>query len=267
LTEVITVAGYGALADVYEWLVPDDKLTPAGAVAAFSDLVKSLPPRARVLDCACGTGQLAVGLAGLDLDVIAGDASGAMVRRTRELADEEGVSLRTLHASWDELPDHLDASTFDLVLCVGNSLAHAEGASGRVAALAAMSRLLNPGGRLVLTSRTWELVRSKGSRLETRDRLIRRNGSDAVVTYYWQIEPRWEQEHNLEIAVARLEPDGSVRACSERLSIWPFRYEELAAQLQSVGLEVESTTFDPSADGYVVVAGRDRVPVTPESSS
>src|SRR6478672_4328250 len=153
-------------------------LTPAGAVAAFGDLVKSLPPNARVLDCACGTGQLAVGLAGLGLDVVAADASGGMVRRTQELADEMGVSLRTLHASWDELPDHLDASTFDLVFCVGNSLGHAEGASGRLAALAAMSRLLNPGGRLVLTSRTWELVRASGSRLDTRDRLIRRNGRD-----------------------------------------------------------------------------------------
>ncbi|MGN6635339.1 MAG: class I SAM-dependent methyltransferase [Oryzihumus sp.] len=252
------MAGYGALPDVYEWLIPDAKLSPAGAVAAFSDLVNSVPPNARVLDCACGTGQLAVGLAGLGLDVVAADASGGMVRRTRELADEVGVPLRTLHASWDELPDHLDASTFDLVFCVGNSLGHAEGASGRSAALAAMSRLLSPGGRLVLTSRTWELVRSIGSRLETRDRLIRRNGRDAVVSYSWQIEQRWEQEHNLEIAVAQLEPGGSVRACSERLSIWPFRYEELVGQLQGVGLTVETTTFDPAAEGYTVVAGSER---------
>ena len=258
------MAGYGALPDVYEWLIPEAKVTPAGAVAAFDDLVKSLPPGARVLDCACGTGQLAVGLAGLGLDVVAADASGGMVRRTQELADDVGVSLRTLHASWDELPDHLDDSTFDLVFCVGNSLGHAEGASGRLAALAAMSRLLSPGGRLVLTSRTWELVLSSGSRLDTWDRLVRRNGRDAVVTYYWQVEQRWEQEHNLEIAVAQIEPDGSVRACSERLSIWPFRYEELVAQLQSAGLEVETTTFDPGADGYMVVAGSEHAPVVRE---
>ena len=46
-----------------------------------------------------------------------------------------------------------------------------------------------------------------------------------------------------------------MRACSERLSLWPFRYEELVAQLQTVGLTVETTTFDPDADGYLVVAG------------
>ena len=161
LTEVIAVAGYGALPEVYEWLIPDAMLTPAGSVAAFGDLVKSLPPNTRVLDCACGTGQLAVGLTSLGLDVVAADASLGMVRRTQELADELGSSLQTLHAKWDELPDHLDASTFDLAFCVGNSLHHAEGASGRLAALASMSKLLNPGGRLVLTSRNWELVRQR----------------------------------------------------------------------------------------------------------
>ncbi|WP_437080910.1 class I SAM-dependent methyltransferase [Streptomyces sp. enrichment culture] len=263
--EVVAVAGYGALSDVYEWLVGDDRLTPAQAAAVYySDVVGSLPPHARVLDCACGTGQLAVGLASLGLDVVAADASSGMVRRTEQAADEQGVSLRALRASWDELPDHLEGSTFDLVFCVGNSLGHAEGAAGRLTALDAMSRLLHPGGRLVLHSRNWELVRSAGSRVDVRDRLIRRNDRDAVVSYYWQIEPRWEQEHFLEIVVAQIEPDGAVRACSERLSIWPYRYEELVAQLRSVGLTVQSSTFDPESDGYLVVASRDQARGTSE---
>jgi hypothetical protein len=39
------------------------------------------------------------------------------------------------------------------------------------------------------------------------------------------------------------------------LSCWPYRHEELVAQLQSVGLEVETTTFNPDVEGYMVVAG------------
>jgi WD40 repeat protein len=116
----------------------------------------------------------------------------------------------------------------------------------------------------VLHSRNWELVRSAGSRVDVRDRLIRRNDRDAVVSYYWQIEQRWEQEHFLEIVVAQIEPDGAVRACSERLSIWPYRYEDLVAQLRSVGLTVQSTTFDPESDGYLVVASRDQARGTSE---
>ncbi|GAB3448393.1 class I SAM-dependent methyltransferase [Phycicoccus ginsengisoli] len=254
LREVVVVAGYGALAEVYEWLISDAKATPAAFAAAFDDVVALLPPNARVLDSSCGTGQLAVGLAGRGLQVVATDASAAMVRRTAELAGELGASLQTVRAGWDELPAHFDVASFDIVFCVGNSLHHAEGAPGRSAALKAMSRVLRPGGRLVLTSRNWERVRAGGSRLDIRDRLVRRNGRDAVVAYRWEIPEHWEQEHRIEIAVARLGADGSVDVCSELLSSWPYRYDDLVSALQGVGLTVERSTFDPNAEDYMVVA-------------
>jgi SAM-dependent methyltransferase len=257
LKEVVAVAGYGALAEVYEWLISDAKVTPTAFAAAFDDVVTLLPPNAQVLDCSCGTGQLAVGLANLGLRVVATDASAAMVRRTGGLAEELGASLRTLRAGWNELPDHFDDASFDMVFCVGNSLHHAEGARGRSAALASMSRLLRPGGRLVLTSRNWELVRAAGSRLDIRDHLVRRNGRDAVVAYRWEIAQHWEQEHRIEIAVARLEADGSVDVCSELLSSWPYRYADLMSGLQGVGLTVETSTFDPRAENYMVVATKE----------
>jgi 2-polyprenyl-3-methyl-5-hydroxy-6-metoxy-1,4-benzoquinol methylase len=65
------VPAYDALASVYEWFVPDELLEPAGAVAAFAPVVAELPAGGRVLDCAAGTGQLAVGLALRGFDVTA----------------------------------------------------------------------------------------------------------------------------------------------------------------------------------------------------
>ena len=116
-----------------------------------------------------------------------------------------------------------------------------------------MSGLLKPGGRLVLTSRTWEPVRARGSRVDVRDRVIRRQGRDGVVIYYWELEPLWEDEHHLEVAVALLATDGSVHTRSERLpsgrsgttNSWPNL---------SVGLTVDASTFDPEAEEYRVVA-------------
>lgn len=250
------MTAYDELAEVYEWLISDAKLTPADFAAAFEDVVGLLPPHAHVLDSSCGTGQLAVGLAGLGLQVVASDASAAMVRRTSELTQENGVPVRTLRAAWHELPDHLDDAGFDMVFCVGNSLHHAEGAGGRLTALEAMSRLLRPGGRLVLTSRTWELVRAAGSRLDVRDQLIRRNGRDALVIYRWEIAPQWDQEHHIEIAVAELGADGSAVVRSELLSCWPYRYEELVSELNQVDLTVETSTFDAAAENYTVVASK-----------
>ena len=250
------MSGYDALAEVYEWLISDAKLAPTAFAASFDDVLSLLPPNAHVLDCSCGTGQLAIGLAGRGMQVVATDASNAMVRRTAELAGESKAFVRTMRADWQELPDRLADATFDMVFCVGNSLHHAVGASGRVAALESMSRLLRRGGRLVLTSRTWELVRARGSRLDISDRLVRRNGRDAVVVYRWEIAPHWEEEHHIEIAVAQVDASGSVLVRSELLSCWPYRYDELEAELHRVGLRTEMSTFDPEAENYLVVASK-----------
>ncbi len=190
------------------------------------------------------------------MQVVATDASAAMVRRTAELSEECGASIRTVRADWQELPDHFGDATFDMVFCVGNSLHHAEGARGRVAALASMSRLLRRGGHLVLTSRTWELVRARGSRLDISDRLVRRTGRDAVVVYRWEIAPHWEDEHHIETAVAQVDAAGSVFVRSELLSCWPYRYDELEVDLQRVGLSTERSTFNPDAENYTVVAAK-----------
>ncbi|MFJ4926160.1 methyltransferase domain-containing protein [Streptomyces sp. NPDC088736] len=232
------MTGYDVLAEVYEWLISDAKLPPAEFAASFDDVLKLLPSNAHVLDCSCGTGQLAVGLACRGMQVVATDASEAMVRRTAELAEEFEASVRAVRANWEELPDHFQDNTFDVVFCVGNSLHHAAGATGRSAALESMSRVLRPGGRLVLTSRTWELVRARGSRLEISDRLVRRNGRDAVVVY------------------AQVDATGLVLVRSELLSCWPYRYEELEIELHRVGLQTELSTFDLEAENYMVIASK-----------
>lgn len=245
---------YEVLADVYEWLVPDEKTTPRGSAAAYADVVASAPRGGRVLDCASGTGTLAVGLAGLGFEVVAADASPQMVRRTQDLSAVHEQPLTALAASWDELPQRLPAAAFDLVFCVGNSLGHAEGEDARLAALSAMKQMLAPNGRLVLHSRNWELVRSLGTRTDVSRRVIRRHGHDAVVVYSWRLAEQWQDEHHLEISVAVLEPDGSIRTQAEVLSLWPYRHQDLLAQLQSLGLRVEEDSFHEQGDNYRVVA-------------
>lgn len=248
------MTGYSDLGEVYEYLISDAKLAPAEFAASFDDVLSLLPPHAQVLDSSCGTGQLAVGLADRGMQVVATDASETMVRRTQKLSEEFRAPVQALRANWQELPDHFDDDTFDMVFCVGNSLHHAVGATGRAVALQSMSRLLRSGGRLVVTSRTWELVRARGSRLQVSERLVRRNGRDAVVIYRWHIAPNWEDEHHMEIAIAQLDATGSVLTRSELLSSWPYRHDVLQAELQQVGLRTEVSTFNPDAENYMVVA-------------
>ncbi len=248
---------YDTLAGVYDWLVPDQLLTPEGGVAAFAgSVVEGLRPGARVLDCAAGTGQLAVGLALRGFDVVATDASGAMIERTRRLAADRGATLRAEICAWEELAGQDLGGSFEAVLCVGNSLVHAAGAGARRAALAAMSALPAPGGVLVVTSRNWERVRREGSGLRIADRLVERDGRRGLVIYAWDIPDAPDDPHVLDVAVALLDDDDIVTTHRERMRFAPFTHEELDDELRAAGLVAESSTFADYCERYLVTARR-----------
>ena len=220
---------YDQLAAVYEALTPPALHTPEGSVAAFDGLL-DLPPGARVLDCACGTGTLAVGLALRGFNVDASDLSPAMIERTRRLAAERGVVVDARVCAWEDLEP---GPRYVAVFCVGNSIPHAR---DRVAALRAMAATLT--GTLYVTSRNWERERLGGSRTEV-------NGP---VTHVWTIPDGWEEPHFLDI---------TVHAVHERLTVWPFTHEQLEADLRAVGLKIAQNTYAPNVQRYLIAA---RVP-------
>jgi SAM-dependent methyltransferase len=246
---------YDTLADVYDWLVPEELLTPQGSAAAFAEHVE---PGARVLDCACGTGTLAVGLALGGHEVVATDASAAMVRRTTRLAAGHGAWVDSSVCTWEALGGRGWDAAFDAVFCVGNSLAHAAGRDGRRAALGAMAGVLRPGGLLVLTSRAWEQVRAGGSRLEVGERLVERGGVRGLPIYAWTIPERWDEPHAFDVAVALIGGDGAVTTRAEHFAFWPYTEGELREDLRSVGLEPSpgTTPGEDRAARYLLAARR-----------
>jgi SAM-dependent methyltransferase len=250
---------YDALADVYDWLVPDALLTPQGSVAAFAGVVDALEPGARVLDCAAGTGQLAVGLALAGFGVTASDASGAMVRRTQRLSREHGAHTSVVRCAWEQLDRQGWRGAFDAVFCVGNSLTHAAGQAGRRAALAAMATVMREGGLLVLTSRNWERVRDEGTCLVVvGEELVERRGRRGLVVHSWTIPAGWDKPHHLDVAVALLDPGDHVTTQSARLRFWPFPHPTLLDELRATGLRPIMDTYTAETERYLVTAQRPR---------
>jgi SAM-dependent methyltransferase len=246
---------YDSLTEVYDWIVPEAILTPEGSAAAFAPYLDDLAPGARVLDCAAGTGPLAVGLAERGLEVVATDASAGMVERTRALAARHGAAVDARQCRWEDLPGQ-GFAPFAAVLCVGNSLPHAPGRDARRAALRAMAEALEAGGLLVLTTRNWELVRRSGGGLQVFDHVVVRDGRPGVVVYSWWVAEDWDDRHEFDVAVALIGEDGAVTTHGERLAFWPFRRETLDEDLRAAGLEPGASTSDAEVDRYLVTARR-----------
>ena len=91
---------------------------------------------ARILDCACGIGTQAIGLAALGYCVTASDISDAELAEAKRRAQEQNVSLHLAHADFCALSDTF-SDPFDLVICMDNALPHMLTAEQLDAALAA----------------------------------------------------------------------------------------------------------------------------------
>lgn len=132
------------------WEGPTDRSSPEEATDRFTDLLAArlrVRPGERVLDAGCGVGRPALRVASATgAQVLGVTISQEQVTRARELAREAGQeeSVRFEHGDVMRLPH--PAGSFDAVLAF-ESIVHMD----RLTALREMTRVLRPGGRIVLT--------------------------------------------------------------------------------------------------------------------
>lgn len=101
----------------------------------------------RVLDAACGTGRHAAMFHAWGLEVEGADLSADMIAASRaQFGDPAG--LRWVQRSFDAPP--ATPGTFDVALCIGNSLALAPDMDTVQRAVRAMLSALRPGGACVI---------------------------------------------------------------------------------------------------------------------
>ena len=103
----------------------------------------------RLIDLGCGTGRLAAHFARKGFEYVGVDLSEEMLIRARANALSAGVSAEFQTANLVDLAGIPDAS-FDYAACLFSTLGMVRGDDNRRAALVAATRVVKPGGRLVL---------------------------------------------------------------------------------------------------------------------
>ena len=78
---------------------------------------------AQILDCACGIGTQAIGLAALGYHVTASDISDGELTEAADRAEKNGVKIRFEHADFCALSDTF-SEQFDIVIAMDNALPH-----------------------------------------------------------------------------------------------------------------------------------------------
>lgn len=139
--EVILSKIRGKFAETYDIFARRGSLLPAGLL----DLVDRIKAK-EILEFGSGTGAVAIGLDLAGYNVTGIDLSPDMLRAARSKAKKYGVDVRFLEG--DIVKIRLD-QRFDLLICLGNTLALITGSSDSRKLFKNCIRHLKPGGTAV----------------------------------------------------------------------------------------------------------------------
>jgi SAM-dependent methyltransferase len=110
----------------------------------------ALAGAARVLEIGAATGNLAIPLAAHIREIVGIELSAAMVAIAEAKAAAAGSTARFLALDMRELGGAFAAAAFDGIVSVGNTIVHLRDEAEIAAVIGDASRLLAPGGRLLL---------------------------------------------------------------------------------------------------------------------
>lgn len=150
---------YNRLARDYHLIYADWNAAIESQSRAIDRIVRSevaAPPLA-LLDCACGIGTQAIGLALRGYRLHATDLSRPALQRARREARSRGAQLTFAQADLRDLGRSV-ASTFDVVICCDNSLAHMMTARDLARAALSIRGRLKPRGLFIASIRDYDRI-------------------------------------------------------------------------------------------------------------
>ncbi len=206
------------------------------------------PPPWRVLDCSCGIGTQAIGLALLGHHVVGTDLSPGAIERARSEAALYGVQSTFQVADMCRLDLEVDGE-FDAVISCGNSLAHL-GGTELAAALRAISSKLVPSGIVLVSIRDYDALAKARPRVPGLPQVHDTPDGRRIIFQVWDWEP--DGSAYLMTWIFLREDEGGFGASHVTTRLHAHRRSELTDAIVSVGFEApewrlpcDEPPFDP----------------------
>ena len=225
------------------------------SLARFLEKQTGLPGPYTLLDCSCGIGTQAIGLALQGHQVHATDLSTVSVDCARQEADKLGVAMTFGVADFFKLGETV-SDTFDVVLSCDNSIAHCLQDEDLEAALTSMKSRLNPGGILLISLRDYAALVVDKPRFNNEHVQDRPDGR-RIVFQLWDWADNGRQYRNAQFLIKEADDGYDVKHFETELRV--LLRDDIFAALHRAGYE-DVNWHVPEESGYYqpIVTARNR---------
>ena len=150
---------YDDMAAQYDQLFLDWHATTQEQAAILSRIFSEngFDKTAQILDCACGIGTQAIGLASIGYSVTASDISDGELAEAAARAGRYGLKIRFEHADFCALSDVFPGQ-FDIVIAMDNALPHMLTGEDLASAVRSITGQIRPGGIFVASIRDYDTL-------------------------------------------------------------------------------------------------------------
>lgn len=226
----ITQTFYDNMASKYDRLFQDWQATTHEQAVILDRLFaeSGFDRTSRILDCACGIGTQAIGLAALGYSVTASDISDRELDEARKRSAQNGVRIRFEHADFCALSESF-SEQFDIVIAMDNALPHMLTAEALETAVRSISAQVRPGGIFVASIRDYDSLLL--SRPPYSPPYIHRTGSGQRVSFQTWV---WKEE-NYQLTQYIIEDENTLGISKFVCEYRAVRREELTELLLSAG--------------------------------
>lgn len=148
---------YNDMASQYDRLFFDWQATIHEQAGVLDEIFRDngYDKQARILDCACGIGTQAVGLALLGYHVTASDISSEEIKEAKKRAGENHVQICFEQADFCALSKTF-SERFDVVIAMDNALPHMLSSAALESAVESIMDQIIPGGMFVASIRDYD---------------------------------------------------------------------------------------------------------------
>ena len=148
---------YDSMASQYDKFYLDWQTAVQKEAVFLSEIFKrnGFDSSARILDCACGIGTQAIGLASLGYSVTASDLSAGEIEEAKKRAAENKVEVCFRQADFCALSD-VFSEKYDIVIAMDNALPHMLSGEALEKAVKSITNQVRAGGLFVASIRDYD---------------------------------------------------------------------------------------------------------------